>query len=672
MSRRNAPYLPPTFALLLCVSCAAPGGSGSSARPKAPPHPLDPLSAEEIRLAAQCLRAQAKTPQALRFPLIALDEPTKAELAAHRDGSMPQRRALAFLLDLESHKTSEAIVDLSSSRVIESRVVREGQAALLEEEYGIVEELVRADARWQEAIRKRGISDLTKVLVDVWAPGAFDNAAYGGARLARALTFDGTHAENAYGAPVEGVVALVNLDTRAVVELLDTGSKAPLAKPRDFDATPPTSLTPLEIRQPLGPSFRMDGRELRWAGWEMRLSFHPREGVVFHKVSLADGPTRRSVLHRAAVSEMVVPYGDPADHWSWRSAFDEGEYHFGRMALTLVPGRDVPSNAIVLDALVAGDDGEPLELPSAIAIHERDGGLLWKHADSETSVDAARRSRELVVSFGVVIGNYDYLFHWIFREDGILTVETELTGILLGKGTESLSCEACPDLSRGETAPRARGDERFGTLVERHIVAPNHQHLFNFRLDFDIDGIANSAAELTTRSLDIGPENPRGNAFVMETTLLRDESAAQRDLDLRTNRHWKIFSPSSHTPLGHLRSFVLAPGHNSIPYQAPGSMARTRAAFAEHALWVTRQRESELYAAGNQPGQRATKDGLPLWSNGEPIVGEDLVLWYSMGVTHHPRPEEWPIMPTAHASFQLVPLGFFDENPVAPPARSGK
>ena len=40
-----------------------------------------------------------------------------------------------------------------------------------------------------------------------------------------------------------------------------------------------------------------------------------------------------------------------------------------------------------------------------------------------------------------------------------------------------------------------------------------------------------------------------------------------------------------------------------------------------------------------------------------------VVVWYTMGVTHIPRPEEWPVMPVTHVGFKLIPAGFFSRNP---------
>lgn len=99
------------------------------------------------------------------------------------------------------------------------------------------------------------------------------------------------------------------------------------------------------------------------------------------------------------------------------------------------------------------------------------------------------------------------------------------------------------------------------------------------------------------------------------------------------------------------------------PYEAPAAPIRKRARFLDHHLWATAYRPGELYAAGDFPNQHPGGEGLAKWSDGEPLAGKDLVLWYVLGVTHVPRPEEWPVMPTAKVGFQLAPAGFFARNP---------
>ena len=154
---------------------------------------------------------------------------------------------------------------------------------------------------------------------------------------------------------------------------------------------------------------------------------------------------------------------------------------------------------------------------AAIAVYERDGGVLWKHYqfdDGPNGTNYSRRARELVVSWIATVGNYDYGLNWVFKQDGRLELEAFLTGIMLAKGVTAET----------EVEHESNGNgARSWHLVGRNVAAPHHQHFFNFRLDFDVDGAApNAVREMNVRAAPAGPDNPAMNAFVMEETPLRD------------------------------------------------------------------------------------------------------------------------------------------------------
>jgi primary-amine oxidase len=97
---------------------------------------------------------------------------------------------------------------------------------------------------------------------------------------------------------------------------------------------------------------------------------------------------------------------------------------------------------------------------------------------------------------------------------------------------------------------------------------------------------------------------------------------------------------------------------------APDDFPQRRAGFSTAPLWITAYDPNELYAAGSYPNQSKGGDGLPAYAaRHRPIVNADIVLWYTMGFHHLPRPEDWPVLPTMWHSVSLVPSGFFDHNP---------
>ncbi|HEV7397419.1 MAG TPA: hypothetical protein VGN86_12980, partial [Pyrinomonadaceae bacterium] len=324
----------------------------------------------------------------------------------------------------------------------------------------------------------------------------------------------------------------------------------------------------------------------------------------------------------------------------------------GRLASSFEPNTDAPENATLIDATFAGDDGEPYVLPRAVSIYERDGGLLWKHYESYSGQNESRRARELVIAFIATIGNYDYALNWIFHQDGTLELDAALSGIMLPKGV------------RESAVTNHAGHYPSGHLVDTQVVAPHHQHFFNFRLDFDVDGTGNSVREMNTRALPPGPKNPNLNGMTMDETEFATERTAQRQMNMQTARTWMVVNPDQHNSLGQNTSYILIPGPNSLPYVALSSQVRRRAGFINNHFWATRYNPEEMNAAGVYPNQSHGGDGLPRWvANNESLKNQDVVVWYTMGITHIPRPEEWPVMSVTHLGFKMIPAGFFSKNP---------
>ncbi len=396
-------------------------------------HPLDPLSREELAAVSRLLRASGRVSAGTRYPLIALREPPKEDVLTLRPGAAVRREAEVVAYDRDRNRTFEGVVDLRAGRVIEWNERPGIQPSLTLDDFRAADQIVRADPRWQEALRRRGIADSENVSVDSWPYGgpAPDGSR---SRLVRAVSHYGGGESNSLSRPVEGIVAEVDLNVRKVVRFHDTGIVpiAPAAAEYRRNLIGPLrpALSPLRIGQPGGPGFEVRGSKVRWDRWRFRFSRHPREGLVLHQVGWQDGTRLRPILYRASLAEMAVPYADPSSNWSFRAVFDAGENGLGWMAMPLEPGRDAPENAVFFPAVLANHSGEPYESPRVVALYERDGGLLWKHYDLGSQENESRRGRQLVLGIVSTVGNYDYGTHWIFHQDGTLEAGLELTGIM--------------------------------------------------------------------------------------------------------------------------------------------------------------------------------------------------------------------------------------------------
>ena len=618
-------------------------------------HPLDALRPEEVEAAVATVRASGRLTEAARFSYIALQEPPKEEVLDHRPGHPTPRRVRVQILLGPGLDMVEAVVALrpgEDHRELVSWTPAPGMrpALLFEESFGAIMAVVE-NPEWQAALQRRGITDFTTVQIDPWPAGSFGLAHEDGRRIARCLTYiRATATDNGYARPVEGVIAFVDLGRAEVLEVVDYGLVPVPEAPGNYgtEAAGPmrADLRPLEITQPEGPSFTVEGNQIRWQKWSLRLSFDAREGLVLHTVGYEDGGRVRPILYRASISEMVVPYGDPGPMHGWKNAFDVGEWGLGRLANSLALGCDCLGEITYLDGVLADENGNPYTVANAVCLHEEDYGILWKHTDLNTGTSEVRRSRRLVISFIATVGNYDYGFYWYLYQDGTIQLEVKLTGIL---STQAVSPGERPD---------------HASLLAPDLAAPVHQHLFCARLDLDVDGAANEVYEVEAERLPLGPANPWGNGFRPRSTLLARESEAARLADSSVSRRWKVVNPSVRNAAGEPVAYQLVPGPVPTLLADPTSSVGRRAAFATRNLWVTPYAATEMRAAGEYPNQHAGGDGLPGWVEADrPLVGTDVVLWHTFGVTHFPRPEDWPVMPVEYTGFHLVPVGFFDRNP---------
>jgi primary-amine oxidase len=618
-------------------------------------HPLDPLSKDEITAVVATLKAENKATDSSRFFTLVLHEPPKAEVLNFKPGAAFRREAFVVVFERAANRTHEAIVDIKARKVISWKEVKNVQPSMVPEDFMLATLIVNNDPNWQAALAKRGITDYKNVQVDPWSAGWFGFQDEANIRVARGIPFYRGTDRNAYAHPIEGLIAYIDLTNKKILKIVDT-AVVPVPKANaelDSESNAPLRAAPkpLHITQPEGVSFELRGNEVCWQNWRFRYALHPREGLVLYTVGYEDQGKLRSILYRGSLAEMVVPYGDPSAGWFIRNAFDEGEYGIGMLTAEL-DANDVPPNAMVLPVTLAAELGTTQTKKRAVALYERDGGVLWKHADYYTNKNESRRARQLVLSIIATVGNYEYGFNWVFHQDGTLEMEALLTGIMSVKGVAA------------QTEAEHQHGMSFGHLVAPGVEAVHHQHFFNFRLDLDVDGSGNNVVEQNTMALPPGKNNPHNNAFTMTETIFKREAEAQRQLNLASARRWKVINPQVKNTLGQPTGYLLVTGENSVSYSGLQSFVRKRAGFMNHHLWVTPHAPDEMNAAGFYINQNRGGDGLPKWTKGNrALENQDVVLWYSMGVTHIPRPEDWPVMPVHKAGFKLMPNGFFARNP---------
>ena len=620
---------------------------GHSASHKQASHPLDALTADEILAVSAAIRTHPDFGEDVCFETIELKEPPKSDVRAFKPGDRLNRQARAAVFRSGGIGVWRMTVSIDDGSVVDVEHWPDARPMIQLEEFMVIEEMVKTHPDFIAACERRGITDMSLVCVDPWSAGNFNIPGEEGRHLChtfvwvRAREFD-----NLYAHPVEGLNGVVDIKTGEVIRIDDYGvSPIPKAEHNyesQFQPRIRDHLKPINVAQPDGVSFSLTGRQISWHDWSLVIGFNARESLTLHDIRFADRP----VVYRASVAEMVVPYGSPRNGHFRKSVFDVGEYGIGKLVNSLELGCDCLGAIQYLDVDLNDMHGNIFHIPKAICIHEEDQGILWKHTDFRTERVEVRRARRLVISSIATVGNYEYAMYWYCYLDGTMEFEMKATGVLNTVAGEP----GVPD--------------KFATEVAPGVFGQIHQHVFCCRLDMAVDGDANSVVECNTHAVPAGDDNPYGNAFYQQETVLKTEKAAARNISPQHQRFWKFVNPNKTNYMGQPVAYKLEPSHCVTPFMAPDSPSGRRAAFTYNHLWVTDFDPEERYPAGEYMNHSDGTDGLPRFiSDDSSVENTDIVAWHTFGLHHQPRPEDFPVQSCISSGFKLVPSGFFDRNP---------
>ncbi|WP_040260890.1 primary-amine oxidase [Pseudomonas massiliensis] len=626
------------------------------------PHPLNPLSADEITAAVSAIRASDHAKKNLRYTAISLREPSKSEVwnFVYTGHAVSQARQATVVM-LDGKQVIEADVDLASKKVLTWQPIKDAHGMVLLDDFATVQSVIERSPEYAQALSRRGITDTGKVIATPLTVGYFNgkDGLTQDKRLLKVVSYLDVGDGNYWAHPIENLVAVVDLETKSILKIEDAGTLPVPMTPTPYDGRnrKGTPLKPLEIIEPEGKNYTITGNSIHWRNWDMHLRLDSRVGPMISTVTYNDLGKKRKIMYEGNLGGMIVPYGDPDVGWYFKAYLDSGDYGMGTLTSPIEPGKDAPQNAVLLDATIADYTGAPTRIPRAMAIFERYAGPEYKHQEMGRPNISTER-RELVVRWISTVGNYDYIFDWVFQENGVIGIDAGATGIEAVKGVKSTTIHDAT----------AKEDTRYGTLIDHNIVGTTHQHIYNFRLDMDVDGENNSLVELNPIVAKNDREGPRTSTMQIDQQVVSTERQAAQKFDPSTIR--LLSNPGKENKMGYPVSYQLIPYAGGTHPVAKGANFGSdewlyhRLNFMDKQIWVTRYSPEERYPEGQYPNRSAKDAGLGLYTaDNQSIENADDVVWLTTGTTHVARAEEWPIMPTEWVHVLLKPWNFFNETP---------
>lgn len=627
-------------------------------------HPLNPLTSDEIEKVLDILKAEDKYNESLRFTEISIKLPDKEQVWSWTDGDSDEQsfNREAEFVALDNKKVIEGIIDFATESLVSWEEVEGAHGMIILDDFGTAQEAIENSTEYAEALEKRGIDDVKQVVATPLTVGYFggEDDLEEDASLLKVVAYLDTGDGNYWAHPIENLVAIVDLKIGEVIDVEDEGVIPVPMKQTPYDGSDfpeKPEVNPLEITESEGTNYEVTGNTISWQNWDLHMRLDTRVGPVFSTVTFDDQGEKRKIMYEGSLGGMIVPYGDPDVGWYFKSYLDSGEYGMGTLTSPLVVGTDVPNNALLLEETIADNSGNPYTIPNAVAIFERYAGPEYRH-DEMFVGNESRERRELVIRWISTIGNYDYIFDWVFLQNGTMKIDIGASGIEAVKGVVSESMH-------DETAEE---DTRYGTLIDHNIVGTTHQHIYNFRLDMDVDGVDNSFMEINPKTEENKAGGPRKSVMVTEEKKVTNVHDAIQKFDPSTIR--LITNTNKENKVGNPVAYQVIPFAGGTHPIAKGALFTDddwlfqRVNFMDKQIWMTNYNSDERYPEGKYPNRSKEDLGLKAFTEENvSIDNKDNVLWLTTGATHVARAEEWPMMPTEWVNVMLKPWNFFDQTP---------
>ncbi|XP_064842346.1 amine oxidase [copper-containing] 3-like [Oncorhynchus masou masou] len=409
----------------------------------------------------------------------------------------------------------------------------------------------------------------------------------------------------------------------------------------------PTGLSPQQFYAQ-GKRFSVKNNHVMYLEWSFAFGLSSLTGMRVFDVRFKG----ERIAYEVSVQEAMSVYGSITPGMIL-TKFLDSSIGIGRFAHELVRGVDCPYAATYIDTFRYIDVSAPQIFRNSICLFEHNTGRpLRRHfSDFFSNSYGGMVNSALVFRTITAIGNYDYLWDFIFYQSGSVEAKVHATGYI----SSSFNVD---------------GNLKYGHQVTENTIGNIHTHFINFKVDLDVLGVENVFQTKDMKFMNVSlPWMPERYAMVpqlVEAQLKTEKEAALR-YDTKTPRYLHIASNRTNR-WGHQRSYrlqVVSFTGDSLPETEPEeksmSWARYKVAITKHK--DSEQTSSSLYSQNNM--WTPAVDFSKYIEDDENIENQDLVAWVTTGFLHIPHAEDIPNTVTVGNGGGVIlrPHNYFDEDP---------
>ncbi|KAK8847701.1 hypothetical protein IAR55_005560 [Kwoniella newhampshirensis] len=398
-----------------------------------------------------------------------------------------------------------------------------------------------------------------------------------------------------------------------------------------------------------GLRFRVDQEEqyITWMGFSFYLGFERDMGLNLWDINFRG----ERIIYEITPQEAMAQYSGTDPHQATTVYLDRA-FGMGASVKELMVGYDCPSEAVYLPATIHTATGSSTRY-NAICVFEKDSAKpLSRHTGWLKDEMGAIKGYELTVRSISTVGNYDYLFDYTFQLDGTIEIRVSASGYLQGGVWD-------------------KTQHPYGHQIRDTTMGSLHDHVINYKVDFDIAGTKNSLTAATLEVEEITTpwaDDAWGSTFTQQRVnrkriLTEDDSRLEYPKNMEGN--YVITNEDERNAWGYPRGYAVHPGASAIHLtNLDCKRTQDNVNWAKHHLSVTRRHDHEPYSSSiwniHLPGE-PTVDFYKFF-DGESLDQEDLVAWINLGTHHIPRAEDSPqtLTNVATSSVLLVPFNYHD------------
>ncbi|KAL4785483.1 copper amine oxidase [Aspergillus varians] len=403
---------------------------------------------------------------------------------------------------------------------------------------------------------------------------------------------------------------------------------------------PPLAVAPEGARY----SVDTERKYVSWMDFSFYVGFNRDTGVSLFDIKYKG----QRVLYELGLQEALAHYAgnDPVQS---SVSYLDSYYGFGPYAFELVKGYDCPAYASYLNTSFYKDEETHTHVDS-LCLFEFDADYpLARHSTPESV--SVTKNVYLTLRTVSTIGNYDYMFSYNFHMDGTIGVEVRASGYI-------------------QSAYYANNED-FGYHIHDSLSGSMHDHVLNFKADFDILGTDN-----TIELSHIVPVekkfswngNKTRNTMQLKHEMIESEDTSRFNWDFNGQTQVHVVNQDRKNKYGENPGYRILPSAGTAHLTVQNSSNLVHAAhWAEYDVQVTKQHDTEPFSAHPYNSQDVHNPPVDFrhFFNSESLNQTDLVVWLNLGMHHVPHTGDLPntVFTTAHSGIQFSPLNYLLGDP---------